>query len=148
MTRINAGILVTNLTDSHLLAEWRELPRIPSAIASGYAVIKNLPKQFTLNTGHVKFFYDKQLYLYNRYKMLCRELVNRKTNLNPEIIERTIINFHFIRDNYPHLWNDFDDSVAKDELVNRITIRLNGMGGLKYYKNPISLEDAILMLQN
>jgi len=32
MTRINIGILPHDLTDQHLLAEFRELPRIPNRV--------------------------------------------------------------------------------------------------------------------
>lgn len=146
MTRINAGIHQVNLVDQHCFAEWRELPRVASTIVSGTAVIKNIPQHFTLNTGHVKFFYDKQLYLYNRYKELTRELINRKYNFNIEIYERNLQNFEIIQQNYPQLWNDFDDRVAKSILVDRISIRLSGMKNLKYYKNDISIADAIKML--
>ena len=77
MTRINAGIPPRDLSDKHLLAEHREIKRIPNAITSGKAQLENLPTEFTLGTGHVRFFYDKQLYLYQRYCALYVECKRR-----------------------------------------------------------------------
>ena len=77
MTRINAGILPEELPSKLLLAEHREIKRIPNQIVSGKAKIVNIPKEFTLGTGHVKFFYDKQCYLHLRYIDLYLECVQR-----------------------------------------------------------------------
>lgn len=61
MTRINSAIPVENLTDEHLMAEHREISRLPGcllrAIKSGS--INKVPKEFTLGKGHVTFFVDK-----------------------------------------------------------------------------------------
>ena len=76
MTRINI-IPVSELTDQHLIAEYREITMIPAALTrtlnskSGF-IKKKIPDRFTLNTGHVYFFYDKGLYLYNRYDNIVR----------------------------------------------------------------------------
>ncbi len=59
MTRINSGINPIQLVDPHLFAEYRELKRIPNTIKSGRAIVKDIPKQFTLGTGHVKWFYPR-----------------------------------------------------------------------------------------
>lgn len=76
MTRINV-IPVTALCDQHLLAEHRELVRIPNAIRKGRYCLKGQPKTYVMGTGHVKFFYDKLLYLRNRYADLHLECVAR-----------------------------------------------------------------------
>lgn len=81
MTRINVGIPPTKLTNKHLLAEAREIKRIPNCIAKGRFSMKNQPKKFTLGAGHVKFFYDKLLYLKNRYEKLYAECINRGFNV-------------------------------------------------------------------
>ena len=77
MTRINC-IPVEELTDKHLVAEYRELPRI-SKLAK---VVKDAPKEYKLGTDHVKFFYDKGKYLKNRFNELVTEMNKRgfKTN--------------------------------------------------------------------
>jgi hypothetical protein len=63
MTRINC-VPVEELVDKHLLAEYRELPRI-SKLAK---VVNSVPKQYTLGAGHVKFFYDKGAWLKRRFE--------------------------------------------------------------------------------
>jgi hypothetical protein len=82
MTRINVGIKPKELTNRHLMAEHREIKRIPNTISSGRAKIVDIPKQFTLGKGHVKFFYDKLEYLRKRYEELYQECKNREFNVS------------------------------------------------------------------
>lgn len=77
MTRINVGIEPAELTDKHLIAEHREIKRIPNCIKKGRYNMKGQPDKFTLNTGHVKFFYDKLGYLSKRYNALHSECLKR-----------------------------------------------------------------------
>jgi deoxyribonuclease (pyrimidine dimer) len=81
MTRINCGIRPAELHSKHLLAEHREIKRIPNMIASGKANIEGIPDKFCLGKGHVKFFYNKLLYLEKRYKQIYRECKNRGFNV-------------------------------------------------------------------
>ena len=81
MTRINCGIPPKKLSNKHLIAEHREIKRIPNTIRSGKAVVKNIPEKFTLGTGHVKFFYDKLEYLYIRYNQIYEECISRGFNV-------------------------------------------------------------------
>ena len=81
MTRINAGIPVQELTDKHLIAEHREIKRIPNCIGKGKYNLDGQPQQFKLGTGHVKFFYDKCGYLLDRYKSLYNECKKRGFNV-------------------------------------------------------------------
>jgi deoxyribonuclease (pyrimidine dimer) len=80
MTRINSAIIPSFLTDQHLIAELRELPRIFTLVKkrkqSGID-IKDAPKSFTLGKGHVKFFYDKLSFLQKRHKDLRDEYNSR-----------------------------------------------------------------------
>lgn len=78
MTRINC-VPVTELCDQHLLAEHRELTRIPNAIASGRAKVdlSKIPERYTMGKGHVTFFYDKLHWLGLRYAELARECALR-----------------------------------------------------------------------
>ena len=50
-------------------------------IKKGKYNLKGKPDKFTLGTGHVKFFYDKLLYLRNRYEKLYSECKNRGFNV-------------------------------------------------------------------
>lgn len=77
MTRINVGILPKDLTRQHLIAEHREIKRIPNVVSKGKYNLKGQPKEFTLGTGHVKFFYDKLGYLKKRYEEIYSECRRR-----------------------------------------------------------------------
>tara|TARA_R110000765_G_scaffold372134_1_gene462525 strand:+ start:2163 stop:2540 length:378 start_codon:yes stop_codon:yes gene_type:complete len=81
MTRINVGIMPNELTGPHLLAEHREIKRIPNCIKSGRFNMKGIPSEFTLGTGHVKFFYNKIAFLRDRYKTIYVECVKRGYNV-------------------------------------------------------------------
>lgn len=73
MTRINVGVDPRELPDRLLIAEHREIKRIPNAIAAGKYKLTSAPARFCLGKGHVAFFYDKQRYLYERYRELYLE---------------------------------------------------------------------------
>jgi hypothetical protein len=92
MTRINAGIPPSELVDKHLLAEHREIKRIPNVIRKGKFNMDNQPKEFKLGSGHVKFFYDKLEYLRLRYNTLYDECIKRGFNVTY----------------YGSAWNDID----------------------------------------
>lgn len=81
MTRINV-IDPYWLTDQHLLAEYRELPRIfgaaRDALARGSV---DVPREYVLGTGHVRFFYDKTDWLARRHANIVAELLKRKYKL-------------------------------------------------------------------
>jgi deoxyribonuclease (pyrimidine dimer) len=82
--------------DQHLFAEFREIKMVPKSLARSIeargveGVLKRIPPAFTLNTGHVSFFYDKGAYLVERYALLRQELerrginFNRKSELDPD----------------------------------------------------------------
>lgn len=87
MTRINL-VPPEELTDQHLFAEFREIKMVPKALARSIRargidwVRKHVPPAFTLNTGHVRFFYDKGQYLFERFQALRAELERRRVNFN------------------------------------------------------------------
>jgi deoxyribonuclease (pyrimidine dimer) len=83
MTRINL-LPVAELSDQHLMAEYRELPRIVNAVLEGRLSGTGAPKNYVLGTGHVKFFANKIDFLYERYNKIWNELVYRGFDLNPE----------------------------------------------------------------
>lgn len=82
MTRINCAIAPAELSDPHLIAEHREIIRIPNQIKKGKYLLNGIPTKFKLGTGHVKFFYNKLLYLHNRYTAIFEECVHRGFNIN------------------------------------------------------------------
>ena len=83
MTRINC-IPVEQLSNSHAMAEYRELPRIFTAILNN-ADTSNIPDSYRMGKGHVRFFYDKMIYLISRYNELIDVLESRGYNLSPDI---------------------------------------------------------------
>ena len=82
MTRINV-VPPAELCDQHLLAEHRELTRVPSAVARAGGAVTLLPADadYRLGAGHVRFFYDKLGYLLERYGLLHAECVRRGFNV-------------------------------------------------------------------
>lgn len=72
MTRINL-VPPAELCDQHLLAEHRELTRIPNAVAKGRFALRGQPADYVLGTGHVRFFFDKLAFLKTRYDALHAE---------------------------------------------------------------------------
>lgn len=81
MTRINVGVDPRLLSSKHLIAEHREIKRIPNMVKSGKAKLVNIPEKFTLGTGHVKFFYCRLGFLLERYKAIYAECINRGFNV-------------------------------------------------------------------
>lgn len=119
MTRINAGVRPRELPTQLLVAEWNELPRIPT-LCKGNPNLKGLPTEFTLGTGHVRFFYNKLLYLEKRYLELFQESKRRALsffNDVTEIFDRTLLPHEF-------WWNDWQETEqARKLVVYRITVQ-------------------------
>lgn len=69
------------LADQHLIAEYDEILMLVAYIKK-YPDIKDIPDNYCLGTGHMKFFKDKLLYLKRRHEELKSEMKIRcfKTN--------------------------------------------------------------------
>ena len=123
MTRINL-VPITELSDHHLIAEYREIfmvgPSLQRSLKSPNwnKTKETLPKEFTLNKGHVKFFYNKGKYLYNRYLELIKEMKNR--GMRPDPLRK------FKREQWPdELFNDWMPSAKDLEIIReRIQLRI------------------------
>ena len=89
MTRINL-VDPSELSDQHLVAEYREIFMVGSSLQRSMKsknwekTLANIPKKYTLNKGHVTFFYNKGKYLYKRYELLIEEMKNRGMNPDSE----------------------------------------------------------------
>ena len=118
MTRINVGIPPAELTDKHLLAEHREIKRIPNCIAKGRYNMDGIPDNFKLGTGHVKFFYNKLEYLFLRYVKLHLECKYRGFNVQ---------NYSKAWDNLPKELLNHYKPTKRDRLIvqQRINEKLN-----------------------
>ena len=123
MTRINI-VEPSELTDQHLIAEYREITMVPGSLKRtlvskiGYKESK-VPKKYTLNTGHVYFFYNKGKYLYKRYREIVIEMKLR--GFNPDSNRKFPRNI-FIDNN---LYNDWmptmeDYKIIRQRIAERI----------------------------
>ena len=118
MTRINAGVPVAELTGPHLLAEHREIKRVPNVIKKGKYSMAGQPTEFKMGTGHVKFFYDKLLYLEKRYRALYDECIKRGYNVTNYL--------EAWQDVPPELYNDYTPTPEGIALIReRIALRLS-----------------------
>lgn len=95
MTRINV-VPVTELCDQHLLAEWRELPRMANFARNCKDMV--WPEDYVLGAGHMKFFLDKGVFLERRHAQLTEELLRRGFNL--KLLDRFVMPQKFGYDDY------------------------------------------------
>ena len=117
MTRINL-INPGELSDQHLVAEYREIFMVGSSLQrsmkskSWSKTINNIPKNLTLNKGHVTFFYNKGKYLDKRYQKLVNEMKKRGMNPNPDR--------KFKKDQWPkELYNDWQPIQKDYEIIRK-----------------------------
>ena len=121
MTRINL-VEPSELYDQHLIAEYREIFMVGSSLQRSLRSPSwdpaKIPKQFTLNTGHVMFFYDKGFYLCKRYQQLVAEMQRRGMSPDP--------NRRFDVGQWPReLFRDWEPSESDKEIVReRIDARI------------------------
>jgi hypothetical protein len=125
MTRINVGIRAKELPDKLLLAEHREIKRIPNQIR-GKTITTQIPTAFTLGTGHVRFFYNKLGYLKRRYQELYNECQRRQFNVN----------------NYINAWDNLPLGEYNERPQDRQIVleRIHSKGfQLRAHENPLPL---------
>ena len=98
MTRINV-IPVEELTREHLVAEYKEIMRLPNNLKKSLNrktkpfCTSEIPTEYKMGKGHVKFFYDKFGYLKQRFESLLAEMIRR--GYNPNYLDSSI----FVVDN-------------------------------------------------
>lgn len=123
MTRINAGIAPNELHRRHLIAEYRELPMVPAALrrslrsAEPATILARIPPAFTLNKGHVTFFYNKLAYLQARYDDLVHEM--RERGYSPDNFRPT--GFDDLPRDFFGLWQETPE--ARRLVQERIALR-------------------------
>jgi deoxyribonuclease (pyrimidine dimer) len=141
MTRISVGF-VKQCADKHINKERIEVLRIPNAIKKGTAKVdlKKIPKDFRLGSGHVTFFYNKVGFLKKHYEALTEECIKRGFNPTDYSDAFNDIPSHLMNDYAP---TEYDIQIVRE----RITERLKIMKNLKYYREPITVEELIQKLQ-
>jgi deoxyribonuclease (pyrimidine dimer) len=119
MTRINC-VPVQELTREHLVAEYRELPRLAAFAASKYARNPGFvpPPTYRLGKGHMDFFVDKGQWLADRHAQLVEEMRRRGYQVNfPD----------YPRDKHPQAWmggwqpNEVDMAINRDRIAERLS---------------------------
>lgn len=129
MTRINI-VPAKELYDQHLIAEYREIFMVGSSLqrslkSPGWPKCM-IPEEFTLNQGHVKFFYNKGLYLHKRYDEICIEMRRRGFAPDPRRV--------FKREQWPdHLYNDWHPG-KQDKKITRQRIKMRVMQKPDWYR--------------
>jgi deoxyribonuclease (pyrimidine dimer) len=127
MTRINSNVDPKQLMDQHLMAEYRELPMVLASLRrslktqSEREVLKKIPTKFTLNKGHVLFFYNKLTFLRNRYDRLVNELHNRGYNLD----QGRVLDLNGIPSTFFNDWSatPADDAVLEQRIKEKIAMK-------------------------
>lgn len=137
MTRINL-LPPRELADQHLMAEYRELPMIMGSLKRSLKSPKGLPKistLYTLNKGHVGFFYNKGKFLHKRYLALIVELELRGYKLSGN----RQIDFQVFVDNNLYLdWKPTKEEIATNK--ERIDQRISAKPlWYKHYGQPLNL---------
>lgn len=124
MTRINC-IPPQELTGPHLVAEYRELPRIftlaRAAIERGELPDDpRNPRSYTLGKGHVRFFYPRLGFLVKRQQALIDEMLRREYQPSYRTTEHLIEN---IPAQWCADWHPDEAAIALNKA--RIAERLN-----------------------
>jgi deoxyribonuclease (pyrimidine dimer) len=128
MTRINC-IPVEELTDKHLGAEYRELPRlfgqIQKAIQRGESPNdKRNPTEYKLGTGHTRFFYNKLAWLAERQLQLIAECQKRGRKVNYTQIPASVMIMMAYHPDRNLNWTPTPEAMELNR--QRIQERLNG----------------------
>lgn len=134
MTRINL-IDPIDLTDQHLIAEYREIRLLTSNTRRSFEMTgerrEKIPKQFTLNAGHCLFFKDKGQYISDRYQQLLEEMQDR--GFEPT---HTEIDHSAWRPGFFNAWQPSarDRNIVRERIILRINQR---PGWYRYRGKPI-----------
>lgn len=114
MTRINV-VPVTELSRQHLLAEYREITRLPGNLTTWLnrktkaPDFREIPTEYKLGTGHVKFFFTRMKFLEQRFEQLVAEM--KKRGYNPNYTDSSIFSDYTkigIRENeFQKFYNDY-----------------------------------------
>ena len=143
MTRINI-VPTSELADQHLVAEYRELFMVGSALQRTLKsknkdkTLSSLPEKYTLSTGHVKFFYNKGKYLHKRYKEIVAEMKARGMNPDPER--------KFKREQWPdELYGDWTPTPDEHLIVRqRIQERIDMKPDWYRWTKPVDFHQELL----
>lgn len=153
MTRINL-VPPVELMDQHLFAEFREIKMVPKALRRSLLaahkrehrgksypiapaqpwdqnvmldVLGKIPSEFTLNAGHVSFFYNKGSYLHDRYHELRVELDKHNINYDKMALLDSDMVFNNLPDNFWQEYIPTSDALAviRQRIKEKIELKPN-----------------------
>jgi deoxyribonuclease (pyrimidine dimer) len=134
------------LADQHLIAELKEINQLAGGLSNTLAGVqeKEIPETFRLGSGHVKFFYNKGMYLSKRFDLLKQEMSDR--GFKPTAAFTNV----WRERNRPELFKDWapnekDYSVIKERLLEKVQSK---PGFYRYRGCKISLDEYREILAN
>jgi len=115
MVRINL-INPRCLTDQHLIAEYVEILMLFGSVNN---LSDDIPKDYRLGQGHIKFFKNKLGYLKKRHELLKKEMIKRKFN------HRKSINLKKFKNKLINDWKPTkkDKDIIKKRLMEKINLK-------------------------
>lgn len=99
MTRINLSFPPALLSNKHLVAEWRELLRMPRFALRYPQPPRKLPEDFRLGIGHMKSCLKMMNYLHVRQFRLGKEMEKRQFVPNWDVADKVWMDWTM---NKPH----------------------------------------------
>jgi hypothetical protein len=101
------------------MAEHREITRIPNGIARGQLLVhaNAIPALFVMGPGHVRFFYDKLLFLQKRYASLYDECQHRGYNVTAKHTAFEGLPTELMNDYEP---TDYDRLITLERLYEKV----------------------------
>ena len=155
MTRINL-VHVHELADQHLMAEYRELPRVFGAVRKHVQDGKRVTdfkinSTYLLGTGHVTFFYNKLLYLQKRHIDIVNECLRRGMKIqNIETNDISDLPAAFCMD-YNPLPHEID--ISRSRLIEKLLAKpqwykFTDVHLPKYYKDMLNSTDISISTKN
>lgn len=122
MTRINL-ISVEELSDQHLMSEYRELPRIVNGVLEGKFKSKNIPQTYILGKGHIIFFTNKLLFLTKRYQLIFDELKYRGFNLcddfNPSEMYEKLKKYGYFKEE-KYIFSQEEIMISRNRIIEKV----------------------------
>lgn len=124
MTRINL-VPPEELFDQHAMAEYREIRLLTENIRRSFnskrGVSKDrIPKKFTLMDGHIRFFWDKGLYISKRYQQLRQELLKRGYQLTHDTIDESVWPEGYFNDWTP---TEEDMAIVRKRIADKVALK-------------------------
>ena len=122
MTRVNV-VPAFELSDQHLIAEYRELPRCIKQDIS----ISDAPETYCLGKGHMRWAKIHSAFLLDRYYHLCKEMKYRGFKISysyGDLVEFWAVNYNAEANNF-YFPTVEDINLCRSKLLEKIRMKPN-----------------------